>query len=714
MAVIQRLRNSGWVAVVIITALVLFVVGDWLTGRQGNGNANENRDVIAEIRGEKVREAEISVIVEKLYKKEMDQDPNFKLDEAGAAKLFQSAWTELLKSKVMLKDIALSGIEISDADFNEMVVGANPISAIQNDPSFQTDGKFDPSKVESIFKQAKGNAQMKVRLAEYVEQLKAQELETRYATYIAKSLAFKTKKELAYDYVAANQTVEGKLVALNISTIADKDIKVTDEDLKEYLDDNKERFKIKSEARSFKFVVFDIIPSSDDSAQAKEEAYAAAKRMAGNTTDTIGAIGYINRTNLDEKTPTIVVDSLWNSAIGRVVGPVYKDGKYSIYQKVAEAKDSFPMVNVSHILIPLSGELPNGTVISDSTQALAIAQNVYNQVAGGKTIAELASTYSSDKSSAVNGGSYGWADPRQYVEAYKKFCLEAKKNQLGLVKTEYGYHIMRMMEEPDYRKIKYQVEETEVAPGQKTVKLVDEKSRKFKNLVNPDKPETFDKAVEKLGIIPRVGNNFTFDQKSVGGIDNYSDVRTLIYWLFDDKRENNEISEVFAFPNKHVIVKLENIKHIGYATVDNVRSEIEGTVKEQLKCKKAAEKLENAMKTAKTADALAKAVNGDLIDLNVVRYGQGFLPQIGQEFGVLGAIYGMGETKVSKPILGKQVAAVIFMNKTTKMDIPVSIYNAPQEDSYTNQPQFVLNRLQEVLTRSAAIQDFRYKFDWYK
>jgi peptidyl-prolyl cis-trans isomerase D len=436
--------------------------------------------------------------------------------------------------------------------------------------------------------------------------------------------------------------------------------------------------------------------------------------MASNTTDTVGAIGYINRSNLDEKTPAIVVDSLWNSSIGRVVGPVYKDGKYSIYQKVAEAKDSFPMVNVSHILIPLSGELPNGTIIADSTQALAIAQNVYNQVAGGKTIAELASTYSTDKSSAVNGGSYGWADPRQYVESYKKFCLEAKKNQLGLVKTEYGYHIMRMMEEPDYRKIKYQVDETEVTPGQKTVKLVDEKSRKFKNLVNPDKPETFEKAVEKLGMIPRIGNNFTFDQKSVGGIDNYSDVRTLIYWLFDDKRENNEISEVFAFTNKHVIVKLENIKHIGYATVDNVRSEIEGTVKEQLKCKKAAEKLENALKTAKTADALAKAVNGDLIDLNVVRYGQGFLPQIGQEFGILGAIYGMGETKVSKPILGKQVAAVIFMNKNTKMDIPVSIYNAPQEDSYTNQPQFVLNRLQEVLTRTAAIQDFRYKFEWYK
>ncbi len=72
MAVIQKLRNSGMVAVVIITALVLFVVGDWLTGRGNGGNTDENRDVIGEISGELIREADLGPIVEELYKKELD------------------------------------------------------------------------------------------------------------------------------------------------------------------------------------------------------------------------------------------------------------------------------------------------------------------------------------------------------------------------------------------------------------------------------------------------------------------------------------------------------------------------------------------------------------------------------------------------------------------------------------------------------------------
>ena len=81
MAIIQRLRNSKWVAIVIGSALVLFIVGDWLTGK-GNGPViDEDRDVIAIIGDEKVREAEIVSIADKYYRDELDRDPNYQLDK---------------------------------------------------------------------------------------------------------------------------------------------------------------------------------------------------------------------------------------------------------------------------------------------------------------------------------------------------------------------------------------------------------------------------------------------------------------------------------------------------------------------------------------------------------------------------------------------------------------------------------------------------------
>jgi len=81
MAVIQKLRNSGWVAIAIVVALVLFIVGDWLTGSNGNTTTDENRDVIAEFAGEKLHESQLIDISNQLVGVYRSQNPEFQLDE---------------------------------------------------------------------------------------------------------------------------------------------------------------------------------------------------------------------------------------------------------------------------------------------------------------------------------------------------------------------------------------------------------------------------------------------------------------------------------------------------------------------------------------------------------------------------------------------------------------------------------------------------------
>ena len=150
MAIIQRLRNSSWVAIVIGAALVLFIVGDWLTGKNNGPTIDEDRDVIAIIGDEKVREAEIVSIADKYYRDELERDPNYQLDKDKSSQLFQRSWFDLLKDKTVNAQIANSGVRVSDEDINEMMVGTHPDESIKGDPSFQTDNKFDPKKVEDI------------------------------------------------------------------------------------------------------------------------------------------------------------------------------------------------------------------------------------------------------------------------------------------------------------------------------------------------------------------------------------------------------------------------------------------------------------------------------------------------------------------------------------------------------------------------------------
>ena len=164
MAVIQKLRNSNLVAIAIGAALVLFIVGDWLTGKGQNAPTDEDRDVIAEIAGEKIREAEIGSLADKYFKEELDKDPNYQLDEEKRDQLFQKAWFDILKNNLINKEIDEAGIVLSEADINEMLVGENPHESIKGDPAFQTDNQFDPQKVVSIFRQAKTNPQMKKQI----------------------------------------------------------------------------------------------------------------------------------------------------------------------------------------------------------------------------------------------------------------------------------------------------------------------------------------------------------------------------------------------------------------------------------------------------------------------------------------------------------------------------------------------------------------------
>ncbi len=716
MAIIQRLRNSKSVAIVIGSALVLFIVGDWLTGK-GNGPViDEDRDVIAIIGGEKIKEAEIVSIADKYYREELERDPNYQLDQEKSSQLFQRSWFDLLKNKTVMDQIERSGIEVTDADINEMMVGLHPEESIKGDPSFQTDGKFDPKKVEDIFRQAKSNATMRKQLASYVERMRTGELETRYATYVGKARAFNTKVEQAQQFIGSNESVNGKMIAVNLDEIKDGDVKITDKDVAEYLELNKEKYKITQEKRSLKYVVFNIVPSTEDTLDAQTRALRIAQSYARQTAkpDTLGASGFVRRSDLsNDKMPEVVKDSLWDAPLGKVVGPVYKEGVFSVFQKVAQITDTIPVVNVSHILIPFKGKLPNGTEINDSIQAEVEAKKVYDMVAGGKTIADLAADYSTDQGSATKGGSYGWADPNQYVSAYKNFCLTATKGQLGLVKTEYGYHIMKMMEAPDYQKIRFAMNSVQIGPGSNTVKMVDEKSRKFKNQIDVSNPESFDKAVEKFALIPMIANDFGTDQRTLGGISDMSEIRQLNYWLFDNKRVKNDISEVFAFPTKHVIVKLENIKHMGYATPENTGKEIEPEVRKYLKGKMLVERFEKFAAQEKDLDKLAQKLNATVVDLDVARFGQGFLPQIGSEFGLLGAVFGLNAGTTSKPIVGKESVGMVRIDKVNTVEVPNSVYNAPEQDDFSRQPNFMLNRLQEILMRESAVQDFRYKFEWH-
>ena len=83
----------------------------------------------------------------------------------------------------------------------------------------------------------------------------------------------------------------------------------------------------------------------------------------------------------------------------------------------------------------------------DDAAALAQAQQVLAQAKAGKDFGELAKQYSQDPGSAKNGGDLGWAERSSFVKPFSDALFGMSVGEIaGPVKTQFGYHIIRLDE----------------------------------------------------------------------------------------------------------------------------------------------------------------------------------------------------------------------------------------------------------------------------
>ncbi len=83
----------------------------------------------------------------------------------------------------------------------------------------------------------------------------------------------------------------------------------------------------------------------------------------------------------------------------------------------------------------------------DDAAAHALADKVMAEVKAGGDFAALAKKYSQDPGSADKGGDLGWADRTQFVGPFADAMFAMNLGEIkGPVKTEFGYHILRLDE----------------------------------------------------------------------------------------------------------------------------------------------------------------------------------------------------------------------------------------------------------------------------
>lgn len=129
-------------------------------------------------------------------------------------------------------------------------------------------------------------------------------------------------------------------------------------------------------------------------------------------------------------------------------------------------KDAFRLqerVRVRHILFKTTGK-----PATEEPKLKAQAEDVLKQLKAGGDFAALAKKFSEDPSSANNEKGAGelpdWITRGQTVGAFENVAFTLKPNELsGVVKTEYGYHIIQPLAHEQARMRPYEEVKTELA-----------------------------------------------------------------------------------------------------------------------------------------------------------------------------------------------------------------------------------------------------------
>lgn len=105
-----------------------------------------------------------------------------------------------------------------------------------------------------------------------------------------------------------------------------------------------------------------------------------------------------------------------------------------------ENRNSFDDVTVRHILISTDSDMD--TVQKDEKRKLS--EDLLERIKQGENMSELVKVYSDDAGSKDSGGVYTFKYSEPYVQEFKDWAFNAEVEDIDIVETQFGYHIIKL------------------------------------------------------------------------------------------------------------------------------------------------------------------------------------------------------------------------------------------------------------------------------
>jgi len=330
MALIGTLRNKmGKIVVGAIMLTMIAFIGTDLIGNSTLLGGGQNRE-IAEIAGEAISNTRFQGKVGELSVKfAVNSGRNPTQQEIDQIRT--QAWNALIFEEAYQSQFDKLGIEVTSNELVDMVQGSNISPQIIQFFSDST-GQFNKSSVTN-FLAALRQAQPQQRNSwiSFEQSLTPNRLVEKYNNLLTKT-NYVTKYEAREEYIGQNANASVEYAFVPFLSTPDSSVSVSDNELEDYINENASEYQ-RSETRSMEYVVFDIHPSSADSANVREEVAALREGLISASNDS--SFVSINSDDLYSfltYTEEAIPDSLKGKEAGYVSTPVISNGVYEFYK----------------------------------------------------------------------------------------------------------------------------------------------------------------------------------------------------------------------------------------------------------------------------------------------------------------------------------------------------------------------------------------------
>ncbi|HTS44663.1 MAG TPA: peptidylprolyl isomerase [Puia sp.] len=716
MSIIQQIREkAAWLVFGLIAlSLVGFLLMDAFVGRSRLFGGSST--TVGSVDGDK-----LDYIA---YRKQIEQREDqikaqgYQVNDMMQQNIREEIWKNFVEESILDGIYKKLGIQISDKELNDMLVGSNPATYIRRSFTDPKTKMFNADQAASVIAQLralyKGNRknergydEAKQFFEEAIPQIVKEREKEKYLSLISKSVYF-PKWMIEKQNTDNSQIASISYVNTPYSTIPDSVAKVSDDEIASYVNAHKDQYT-QEESRGIAYVSFSAAPTSGDSAAVWQQLinlkpeFASTNDVEQFISRNMSEVGYYDSYVLKSKIQVPHKDSIIALPKGALYGPYLDAGNYVIAKKVDE-KTVPDSIKCRHILIKVADK-EKGQIRDDST-AKKLIDSIANAIKGGADFNQLVLQYSEDEGSRNNKGEYNFSSTNSLVKPFYETVFYYPVGTKKVVKAEsndyIGYHYIEVLSqknfEPAYkvaylaRKIEASAETDQNASGLANQFAGESRTQK-----------AFDDNVDKQHLQKLFAAEIQPGDYSVQGLGTSRD---FVRWIYG--ADLGDVSQPYTVGDKYVVAVVTEINKKGTMPVAKARAMVEPILRNQKK----ADQITKKIGSANNLQAVSSATGQPIQKADSISFTSPYIPNVGQEAKVVGAAFDrqLQGIPASPPIPGN---GGVFVIKQESLSAKAN-YNADIDQARITQQRMQESIIErqaiEELKKVASIKDNRAKF----